>query len=106
MVRVIADREVRKIELLVCLEASKACLRQFVKEAAVGDDLVEEKRAMIKALLSIPANIFLDTLHLTVWCFLTIIGIPIGIMVFICGIGLALVALVMVMIPISILFFI
>ena len=61
---------------------------------------------MIKALLSIPANIVIGTLNLTVWCFLTIIGIPIGVMVFLCGMGLALVALVMVMLPISILFFI
>ncbi len=61
---------------------------------------------MIKALLSIPANIFIGTLNLTVWCFLTVIGIPIGIMVFLCGIGLALAALLLVMIPISILFFI
>ena len=61
---------------------------------------------MIKALLSIPATIFVGTLNLTAMLFLTIIGIPIGILVFICGVGLALAALALILLPIGVLLFI
>lgn len=61
---------------------------------------------MIKTLLSIPASIFVGTLNLFVQLCLSIIGIPIAILVLICGTGLALVALMLVLLPIGILIFI
>lgn len=61
---------------------------------------------MIKTLLSIPASIFVGTLNLAVQLCLSIIGIPIAVLVLLCGTGLAVVALMLVLLPIGILLFI
>ena len=61
---------------------------------------------MIGKLLSIPASIFVGTLNLTVQLCLSLIGIPIAVLVLLCGTGLAITALVMVLLPICILLFI
>ena len=61
---------------------------------------------MIKTLLSIPVSLFVGTLNLAVQLCFSIIGIPIAILVLLCGTGLALAALMLVLLPIGILLFI
>jgi hypothetical protein len=60
----------------------------------------------MKKLLWLPLNIISGTLALASFLALTIIGIPAAILVLICGLGLALVAFVMILFPLIFLLFI
>jgi len=58
---------------------------------------------MIKMLLNIPLAILYLTFNATAGLCLTIVGIPIAFCTLVCGLGLAIAAVVLIMLPIGIL---